>query len=251
MQGDPGLHRVGEDGEQREQPERAGAQRLGAGEVRLRRGRLGARARRGRGRWRAGDDGGRAVVGAQADILGRADDQQHAGQEADGEHGEADRDPAGAPGAEQHDGALGDQRQGDQADHLRGGGDRVGGGAAGNEPVVHRAVDAKVERAGEVHPDDAIEQVEHRQRLGQRQRGAGERGGEHGGGQDHPRAGAVQQAAEAGRGKRREQPAERGGAGDRRARPAEVRWSSGRRRWRGRRRRRRRARSPRSRWRRG
>ena len=120
------------------------------------------------------------------------------------------------------DGGLGDQRQGDQADHLRRGGDRGGGGAAGDEPVVHRAVDAKVERAGEVHPDDAIEQVEGRERLGERERGAGEAGGEDGGGEDQARAGAVQQAAEAGGGERREQAAERGGAGDGGAGPAEV-----------------------------
>jgi hypothetical protein len=92
VQGDAGLHRVGEHGEQREQPEGAGAQRLGSGEVRLRR----VRGERGGGGLRGG---GGVVVGVQADILGRSDDQQDAGQEADGEDGKADGDPAGAPGA--------------------------------------------------------------------------------------------------------------------------------------------------------
>ena len=66
---------------------------------------------------------------------------------------------------------------------------------ARDEPTVDRAIDAQVERPGEVHPRHAEQQVEHRQRYGQRQRHVGEPGGQHRDAQHQPRALAVQQAA--------------------------------------------------------
>ena len=137
-----------------------------------------------------------ASRGTQADILRRADQQQPGGDEADRQHGEADRQPTGAPAA-MRDAGLGDQRQADQPHHLRHRRDRGGDGAAGDEPVVHRAVDAEVERPGEVGAGDAEQCIEHQQRRGERQRHVGQAGQQDGAAQHSARALAVQQAAEA------------------------------------------------------
>ena len=113
VQADAGLHGKDRRGVEREQPERRRAQRLPARERRL----GGAR---GAALCSAGGSGiavARAV-GQQSDILRPPHQQQPGRHEADQQHGAADRQPPGAP-AVLLDGEMGDERQRDQARHLR------------------------------------------------------------------------------------------------------------------------------------
>jgi hypothetical protein len=100
---------------------------------------------------------------------GRRTSKSATGQEADDDHGGAERDPAGAP-AVARDRELADQRHRGEPEHLRDVDDRGRGSAAGNEPAVQARIDAELERRRPVHARDAEEQIEHRERRGERQK---------------------------------------------------------------------------------
>ena len=138
VQADAGLHRIGEQREQRQQPERRCAQRLAAREAAV----------PGRARWPSRWRH-RATVRRRGRHPPASHHQQPVRNEADHQHGDADRQPAGSPAAMQ-DAACAISGSATRPDHLRQGGDRRGHRAVRHEPVVHRAVDAQVERSGEV-----------------------------------------------------------------------------------------------------
>ncbi len=160
-------------------------------------------------------------VRRESKILRPPCQQQPDREEADDRHDEADGQPASAPAATQH-GELRHQRQDHEPRHLRQGGDRGRLRPPRDEPARERAVDAEVERPGEVRPADAKQHVEEGQRADERQphRRGGRR--QDGQAQDHPRAAPVQHRAQEGRGDRRQDPAQRHRPRDRRPRPAEL-----------------------------
>ena len=147
-------------------------------------------------------------VRQQSHVLRPPHHQQPGRNEADDQHRGADGDPAGAP-AVLLDGKVGNQRQAHQPRHLREVGDRGDEGAARHEPAVERAVDAEIERAGEVHARDAEEEVEGGERLRERQQHGGNTRDEHRQAQHEPGAAAIEHRPDQRRGQRGHHAAER------------------------------------------
>ena len=205
VQADAGLNREDQHGVEREQPEGPCPHRLGPAEARL-----------GHGMACAGDD----AVRHQPDILRSPYQEQPDRHEAHDQHRRADRHPAAAPAAVAH-GELRDDRQGHEPQHLRQGGDRGGQRAARHEPVVQRAVQAEIERPRPGHAREAEQQIEHHERLRERQRHARKPRAQHGEAEDEPRAPAIEERSQHRRDDRRQHAAQRHRARHLGARPAE------------------------------
>ncbi len=201
MQADPGLHRIDQRGIEQQQPERGGAERLPAREGRLRRGKSGCD-RQCRVRFHRDH-----AVGREAEILRPAHHKEPGRDKAYEEGHGADRQPAGAPALHHHR-QLGDQRHRHQPDLLRQRRDRAGEGAAPDEPVVERAVEAELERRGPIHPRHAEQQIEHQERPGQRQQHQRDGVDQDGGAQHEPRPLAVEHRPDQWRDQRREHAAQ-------------------------------------------